>query len=41
MAELSERAASDSSHSVTNVEAEATKLNQGALEFMFGAQDHV
>lgn len=38
MAELSERAAFESAQSVTNAEAEATKLNQGALEFMFGAQ---
>jgi hypothetical protein len=34
----SERAASSSYPAVTNAEAEATKLNQGALEFMFGAQ---
>ena len=38
MAELSERAASGSSQSAANAEAEATKLNQSALEFMFGAQ---
>ena len=38
MAELSERAASGSSQSAENAEAEATKLNQSALEFMFGAQ---
>ena len=38
MAELSERAVSDSSQSPANAEAEATKLNQSALEFMFGAQ---
>jgi hypothetical protein len=38
MPELSERAASDSSQSAPGAEAEATKLNQSALEFMFGAQ---
>ena len=38
MAELSERAVSDSSQSAAHAEAEATKLNQSALEFMFGAQ---
>ena len=38
MAELSERAASSSFPAVTNAESEATKLNQGALEFMLGAQ---
>ena len=38
MAELSERAASDSYQPTENAEAEATKLNQNALEFMFGAQ---
>jgi hypothetical protein len=38
MAELSERAASGSFPAVANAEAEATKLNQGALEFMLGAQ---
>ena len=38
MAELSERAVSGSSQSAANAEAEATKLNQSALEFMFGAQ---
>jgi hypothetical protein len=38
MSELSERAASSSFAAVTNAEAEATKLNQGALEFMLGAQ---
>ena len=38
MAELSERAVSSSSQSADNAEAEATKLNQSALEFMFGAQ---
>jgi hypothetical protein len=36
MSELSERAASGSFP--TNAEAEATKLNQGALEFLLGAQ---
>jgi hypothetical protein len=36
MAELSERAASGSFPAVAN--AEVTKLNQGALEFMLGAQ---
>ena len=38
MSELSERAASSSFPAVTNAEAEATKLNQSALEFMLGAQ---
>ena len=38
MTELSERAVSDSSLSSVNGEAEASKLNQSALEFMFGAQ---
>ncbi len=38
MAELSERVASGSFPTVANGEAEATKLNQGALEFMLGAQ---
>ena len=38
MAELSERAVSGSPQSAANAEAEATKLNQSALEFMFGAQ---
>ena len=38
MSGLSERIASGSSPSVANAEAEATKLNQGALEFMLGAQ---
>ena len=38
MAELSERAVSYSSQSAANGEAEANKLNQSALEFMFGAQ---
>ena len=38
MAGLSERAVSDSSQSAANAEAEASKLNQSALEFMFGAQ---
>jgi hypothetical protein len=36
MSELSERAASGSTEA--NAEAEATKLNQSALEFMLGAQ---
>ena len=38
MAELSERTASSSSQPAANAEAEATRLNQNALEFMFGAQ---
>ena len=38
MAELSERAVSDSSQLAANGEAEASKLNQSTLEFMFGAQ---
>src|SRR2546425_3064340 len=38
MSELSERAASGSFPTAANAEAEATKLNQGALKFMFGAQ---
>ena len=38
ISELSERAASGSFPTVANAEAEATKLNQGALEFMLGAQ---
>ena len=38
MSELSARAASSSFPETTNAEAEATKLNQGALEFMLGAQ---
>ena len=38
MAELSERVASDSYQPAENAEAEATKLNQGALEFMFATQ---
>ena len=38
MSELSERAASGSFPAVANAEAEATKLNQGALQFMLGAQ---
>src|SRR3954453_5090012 len=38
MSELSERVASGSFPAVANPEAEATKLNQGALEFMLGAQ---
>ena len=38
MAQLSARAASGSCQPVENAEAEATKLNQSALEFMLGAQ---
>ena len=38
MAQLSERAASGYYQSGENAEAEATKLNQSALEFMLGAQ---
>lgn len=38
MTDLPERAAAGSSQSVTNGGAEAAKLNQGALEFMLGAQ---
>ena len=38
MSELSERAASGSFPTAANAEAEATKLNQSALEFMLGAQ---
>jgi hypothetical protein len=38
MSELSARAASSSIPEIANAEAEATKLNQGALEFMLGAQ---
>ncbi|MEH2517712.1 hypothetical protein V1279_003285 [Bradyrhizobium sp. AZCC 1610] len=38
MSGLSERAASGSFPAGANAEAEATKLNQGALEFMLGAQ---
>jgi hypothetical protein len=38
MSELSERAASGSCPTIANAEAEATKLNQGALQFMLGAQ---
>jgi hypothetical protein len=38
MSELSERAASGSVLAGANAEAEATKLNQSALEFMLGAQ---
>jgi len=38
MPELSERAASGSFPAVATAEAEATKLNQSALEFMLGAQ---
>jgi hypothetical protein len=38
MAELSRRAASGSYQPAGNAEAEATRLNQSALEFMLGAQ---
>ena len=38
MSELSERAASGSVLAGANEEAEATKLNESALEFMLGAQ---
>ena len=38
MSGLSERSASGSFPTVENAEAEAAKLNQGALEFMLGAQ---
>ena len=38
MARTSEQAASDFFPAVANGEAEATKLNQSALEFMLGAQ---
>ncbi len=38
MTELSERAASSSSQSPASPEAEASRLNQSALEFMLGAQ---
>jgi hypothetical protein len=38
MSGLSERTASGSLPSVANTEAEVTKLNQGALEFVLGAQ---
>ncbi|UPJ53324.1 hypothetical protein IVB30_19625 [Bradyrhizobium sp. 200] len=38
MSELSERTASGSFPAIANAEAEAAKLNQGALEFMLGAQ---
>jgi hypothetical protein len=38
MSGLPERIASGSFPYVANAEAEATKLNQGALEFMLGAQ---
>jgi hypothetical protein len=38
MSELSERTVSGSFPAVANAEVEATKLNQGALEFMLGAQ---
>jgi hypothetical protein len=41
MSELSERAASGSFPAAANAEAEAAKLNQGALEFMLGAQKMV
>jgi hypothetical protein len=38
MAERAERAETGSSQSVVNGAAEATRLNQSALEFMLGAQ---
>ena len=38
MSELSEQAASGPTPAVANAEAEATRLNQSALEFMLGAQ---
>ena len=38
MSEPSKRSASGSFPAVANAEAEATRLNQNALEFMFGAQ---
>jgi len=38
MAELSERAVSYSSQSVAAGEAEANRLNQSTLDFLFGAQ---
>src|SRR5258708_39927848 len=38
MAELSERTESGPSQSAANGEAAASKLNQSAIEFMFGAQ---
>lgn len=38
MAALSERAASASPRAIANGEAEASRLNQSALEFMLGAQ---
>jgi hypothetical protein len=38
MAELSERAVSYSAQSAAGGEAEANKLNQSAMEFLFGAQ---
>ena len=38
MSELSDQAASGSFAAGANAEAEATKLNQGALQFMLGAQ---
>lgn len=38
MSGLSERAASGSFPTVESAEAEANRLNQGALEFMLGAQ---
>ena len=38
MPELSEQVASSSSQLVANAEAEASKLNQNALEFIMGAQ---
>lgn len=38
MAELSRRSAVVFIHPAANAEVEAARLNQGALEFMFGAQ---
>lgn len=38
MSEVSERVAPDSFPAAARAEAEATKLNQSALEFMLGAQ---
>jgi len=38
MAELSRRSAVVFIHPAANAEVEASRLNQGALEFMFGAQ---
>lgn len=38
MSEMSERVASDSFPATASAEAEATRMNQSALEFMLGAQ---